>query len=69
MRYLVNSIFLTVATDARPGIREGERNGGWSYDVFVISAGPNSVFETPFAIDGAYPRGDDIIYVLSGDTR
>ena len=71
-RYLVNSVFLAVARDADAGSGEGQRNGGWSHDAFCISAGPNGQFETPFggnAAHGVHRRGDDLIFVISGDTR
>jgi hypothetical protein len=71
-RYLVNSVFLSVARDAEPGMGEGQKSGGWSHDTFCISAGPNGQFETAFggnATHGVYRRGDDFIFIISGDTR
>lgn len=68
-KYLVNSVFLSVAIDAAGGTAEGQKSGGWSYDVFAISAGPNSLYETVFAQKGAVASGDDIIHVITGDTR
>jgi hypothetical protein len=71
-RYLVNTVFLSVALDAPHGTGEGERSGGWSHDVFCISAGPNGLYETSFSgnnTHGVYRKGDDFIYVISGDTR
>jgi hypothetical protein len=71
-RYLVNTVFLAVARDADPGTGEGQRSGGWSRDAFCISAGPNGRYETPFggnAAHGVYHRGDDVIFLISGDTR
>jgi hypothetical protein len=71
-RYLVNSVFLSVARDAEPGTAEGQKSGGWSHDTFCISAGPNGQFETAFggnATHGVYRRGDDVIFIISGDTR
>jgi len=71
-RYLVNSVFLSVARDARPGTGPGERSGGWSNDTFCISAGPNGRFETAFggnAFRGTERRGDDLVFIISGDTR
>jgi hypothetical protein len=71
-RYLVNTVFLAVARDADAGTGEGQRSGGWSHDTFCISAGPNGQYETPFAgnaAHGVYRRGDDLIFVISGDTR
>ena len=71
-RYLVNTVFLTVARDAETGSGEGQRSGGWSRDTFCISAGPNGQFETPFGGNpghGVSRRGDDLIFIISGDTR
>jgi type II secretory pathway pseudopilin PulG len=71
-RYLVNTVFLAVARDADAGSGDGQRSGGWSRDTFCISAGPNGLYETPFggnATYGADRRGDDLIFIISGDTR
>ena len=71
-RYLANTLFLRVATDAPDGTGEGQKSGGWSRDTIVISAGANGLFESPFggSTNGGSARGnDDIIYVISGDTR
>ena len=71
-RYLVNSVFLAVARDAESGGGEGQRSGGWSHDAFCLSAGPNGQYETPFggnAAHGVDRRGDDLIFIISGDTR
>jgi len=71
-RYLVNTVFLSVARDANPGTGEGQKSGGWSHDTFCISAGPNGQYETAFggnATHGVYRRGDDFIFIISGDTR
>jgi type II secretory pathway pseudopilin PulG len=71
-RYLVNTVFLAVARDADAGTGEGQRSGGWSRDAFCISAGPNGQYETPFggnATHGVYRRGDDLVFIISGDTR
>jgi hypothetical protein len=71
-RYLVNTVFLAVARDADAGTGEGQRSGGWSHDTFCISAGPNGRFETPFsgnASHGVDRWGDDLIFIISGDTR
>lgn len=71
-RYLVNSVFLSVAKDASWGTGEGAKSGGWSKDVFCISAGPNSRYETAFGgngYGGVDRAGDDFIYIISGDTR
>jgi len=71
-RYLVNSVFLSVAVDATPGTGEGQKSGGWSNDVFCISAGPNNQLETRFGGDewsGTMRYGDDFITIIAGDTR
>jgi hypothetical protein len=72
-RYLVNSAFLAIATDSCDGgCIEGTALGGWSKDTFCISAGPNSVYETPIAGNdhgGTNRTGDDFIYIISGGTR
>jgi hypothetical protein len=71
-KYLVNSVFLSVAIDANCGGCEGDRNGGWSRDTFCISAGPNGSYQTPFGGNwrhGVTRKGDDFLYVISGDTR
>jgi hypothetical protein len=70
-RYLVNTVFLAVARDADAGNGEGQRSGGWSHDTFCITAGPNGQYETPFggnATHGVYRRGDDLVFIISGDT-
>jgi len=71
-KYLVNSVFLAVARDATPGTGEGQRSGGWSNDSFCISAGPNGMYETALGGNATYGvkrRGDDFLFVISGDTR
>lgn len=71
-RYLVNSVFLSVAIDAACGGCEGERSGGWSRDTFCISPGPNALYQTAFGGNykrGVTRRGDDFIFIISGDTR
>jgi type II secretory pathway pseudopilin PulG len=76
--YFVNSVFLSVARNAplAAGWSShfiGARNGGWPYDVFCISGGPNQTFETMFAPNappyGTVRGGDDFIYVIQGATR
>ncbi len=71
-RYLVNSVFLAVARNAHAGTAEGKRSGGWSHDAFCLSAGPNGLYETAFGGNGkggVTRKGDDFIYIISGDTR
>ncbi len=70
--YLVNALFLVVATDATDGTAEGDRRGGWSRDTIVLSAGSNGQFDTPFGGSTNYGTsltGDDLAYVLRGDSR
>jgi hypothetical protein len=71
-RYLVNSVFLSTATDACADNCNGGRNGGWINDTFCISAGRNGLYETAFAGNshgGVTLKGDDFIFVISGGTR
>ena len=72
--YMVNSVFLTAATDAfAPG--EGHAGAAWNRDVFCISSGPNKLFETYFGgcpsttRFGTCREGDDWIFVIQGGTR
>jgi type II secretory pathway pseudopilin PulG len=70
--YLANTSFLVVASDATDGTAEGNRRGGWSRDTVVISAGPNGTFDTPYGGSvnfGTAQSGDDLLYVIRGDTR
>ena len=51
---------------------EGSIAGGWSYDTFCLSAGPNGLYESPIGGNGhgGHVRaGDDFTYVISGGTR
>lgn len=70
--YLANVVFLRVASDATAGTAEGNKSGGWSRDAIVISAGANGLFDTPFggsANGGTNRLSDDVVFVISGDTR
>jgi hypothetical protein len=70
--YMVNSVFLAVATDAASSTGEGSVAGGWSYDTFCLSAGPNGLYESPIGGNGRgghLRAGDDFTYVISGGTR
>jgi type II secretory pathway pseudopilin PulG len=70
--YLANTAFLVVATDSTDGTGEGDRRGGWSHDTFVLSAGPNGLYDTPYGVAAVYgieTTGDDVLYVVRGDTR
>jgi type II secretory pathway pseudopilin PulG len=77
-RYQVNTMFLTVATNAfdtagSPNqLQEGLRETGWNRDVLVLSAGNNGIVETSFggtATGGVSAGGDDVIYVMRGGSR
>lgn len=70
--YVVNASFLSIASDSTDGTAEGDRRGGWSRDVIVLSAGPNNLYDTPFGGNtnfGTTIQGDDLIYIVRGDTR
>lgn len=67
--YQVSTLFLAVATDAPAGTDEGERRGGWTRDVVVVSAGSNGVIQTPFGSATTIAVGDDVTYVIQGGTR
>jgi hypothetical protein len=71
-RYLVNSAFLAVATDAADDMTEGSRNRWWEKDVFCLSSGPNRLYQTPFACNtnhGTCRVADDFVYVIQGSGR
>ena len=70
--YVANAVFLVVASDASDNAAEGGRRGGWSRDAIVLAAGPNGLYDSPFggsANFGSERQGDDLLYVLRGDTR
>ena len=73
-RYMVNSVFMAPATDAVGGLVDPDGGAGWNRDVICLSAGPNQIYQTAFAGNGA-PNfgtarlGDDFIYVIQGATR
>jgi hypothetical protein len=72
--YMVNTAFLTTATDAMAA-SEGQNGTTWSRDTFCISAGPNRMYETYFGgclsttQFGTCREGDDWTYVIQGGTR
>jgi hypothetical protein len=71
-RYLVNSVFLSFANDASGASGAPLKISGWSNDSFCISAGPNGLFQTAFGGNGrggVTRRGDDFLFIISGDTR
>jgi type II secretory pathway pseudopilin PulG len=67
--YQANTVFLAVASDAADGTGTGQRRGGWTQNVLVLSAGANGVVQTAFGTAGATGVGDDVIYVMQGATR
>ena len=67
--YQVNTVFLAAASDAAAGTGEGQRGGGWTSNVMVLSAGADRTIRTPFGGTTGRPVGDDIVYVVQGGTR
>ena len=72
-RYSANTAFLAVATDAPVGAAEGQRSGGWTKDVIVVSAGRDGIVQTLFegtAGSGTSVAGsDDVVFTIQGNTR
>ena len=72
-RYSANTSFLAVATDAPVGTAEGQRSGGWTKDVIVVSAGRDGIVQTVFegtAGSGTSVAGsDDVVFTIQGNTR
>ncbi|MCX6550319.1 MAG: hypothetical protein NTY02_04795 [Acidobacteria bacterium] len=69
--YMVNSGFLAVASDAVTA-GNGNKNRWWENDVYCISPGPNSIYETNFGGNAAFGVdrvGDDFIFVIQGSGR
>jgi type II secretory pathway pseudopilin PulG len=78
VKYQVNTMFLTVATnaiDATPPLdqtSEGLREAGWNRDVIVLSSGANQMVDTSFggtSTGGTTAGVDDVMYVLTGGSR
>lgn len=67
--YQASTVFLAVATDAADGTSAGQKRGGWTSDVVVISGGSNGVIQTAFGSAGAAGTGDDITAIVQGGTR
>lgn len=70
-KYLVNSLFLSVANNASVGTTEGDRSGAWLRKVFCLSAGPNGRYQTHFSGTlngnrrcGVDRIGDDYFYPI-----
>ena len=62
-----------MATDSA-GVGEGNAAGGWTRDVIVLSAGRDSIVQTPFAGtanggSGAGTANDDVFYTVTGSSR
>lgn len=69
-RYSANTMFLAPASNAADLTAEG--GYGWTKDVVVLSAGRNGIIEIPFggnANGGTTQTGDDVFYVVSGNSR
>jgi type II secretory pathway pseudopilin PulG len=67
--YQANTLFFATANDAAAGTGEGQRSGGWSSEVVVISAGSNGVIQTPFGGTATATVGDDVLYAVQGTTQ
>jgi type II secretory pathway pseudopilin PulG len=67
--YQANTVFLAVASDAVDGTGAGEKRGGWTTDVVVISPGSNGVIQTAFGSSAVAAVGDDVLAVIQGGTR
>jgi type II secretory pathway pseudopilin PulG len=67
--YQASTLFLTVAGNAPDGTGEGERRGGWTSNVVVVSAGSNASIQTAFGAVATTAVGDDIVYVVQGATH
>lgn len=71
-KYQANTMFLLQATDAGAGTTNGLVSGGWINDTLVVSAGPDGIIQTIFALDsasGTTPARDDVVYVVAGSSR
>lgn len=82
-RYAVNVKYLDARADGSAGGNNSdsstEAKGGYTADVIVLSAGPDEEVDTNFnhteqpqtadLHEGAVPGDDDIIYVMSGNSR
>lgn len=67
--YQANTVFLGVASDAVDGTGAGEKRGGWTSDVVVVSAGSNGVIQTAFGSSAVAAVGDDLVAVIQGSSR
>jgi len=67
--YQASTLFLATASDATDGTGEGERRGGWTRDVIVLSPGSNGVMQTAFGSAATTAVGDDVMAVVQGGTR
>ena len=67
--YQASTVFLVTASDAADGTGAGQKRGGWTSDVVVLSAGSNGVVQTPFGSSNTIAVGDDVISVVQGATH
>jgi type II secretory pathway pseudopilin PulG len=67
--YQASTVFLGVASDAAAGTGTGQKQGGWTSDVVVLSPGGNGTVQTAFGSSSTTGVGDDIVYVVQGGTR
>ena len=63
-RYAINVLFLDPVSDSEGGVDSGNTS-----DVFVLSAGPDEEIDTLYVVDGVVPGDDDLVGVISGDSR
>lgn len=69
-RYAANVEYLDpVANSSTAGGASTQGEHGWTYDVVVLSAGPDGEVDTPYAANGLTPGDDDILYMLSATSR
>jgi type II secretory pathway pseudopilin PulG len=67
--YQANVVFVAVASNATDGTGEGQKRGGWTRDVLVISAGSNGTLQTAFGGTATTGVGDDVLYLVQGGTH
>jgi len=66
-RYAANVAFLDAVADS--GDSTAATKNGFEKDCIVLCAGPDEEVDTPWGVDGNAPGDDDIIYVVSGNSR
>lgn len=70
--YQASTVFLGVAfnaDDTGAGTGAGQKRGGWTNNVVVLSAGSNGVIQTAFGSSATAAVGDDVVYVVQGATH